>query len=152
MDQDLFRKTYWEVNERFCAYEKSILTNKCRCSKAERFCIAEREGVQCKSQEAQERCLELLDILRKQARFALKATEERTTIPHGKAMKVQVGGMRGIKVALEPQEPVPVTIDDVYTTIDAAVIKFGSLDALPFQVIIQQVAAYQDKKRSRRKR
>ena len=152
MDQDLFRKTYREVNERFCAYEKSVLTNRCSCSRAERFCIAEREGVQCKSQAAQERCLKLLEILRQQARFAFKATEERTTIPHGKAMKVQVGGLRGIKLVLEPQEPAPVTIDDVYATIDAAVEKFGGLDALPFQVIIQQIAAYRDKKRSRRKR
>ena len=152
MDQDLFRETYRQVNKRFCAYEKSVLTNKCDCCQAERFCIAEREGVQCKSEKGQERCLELLNILHRQARFVLKATADRFTIPHGKAMKVQVGGMRGIKIALEPQDPVPNTIDDVYSTIEAALEKFGGLDALPFQTIIQQIAAYRDKRRSRRRR
>ena len=102
MDQDAFRKTYRSMNERFCAYEKSILTNQCECSQAQRFCIAEREGVRCGSAPAQAQCLQLLDFLRGQARFALKSTEERATMPHGKAMKIQVGGMRGLKAALAP--------------------------------------------------
>lgn len=151
MDQDQFRRTYRQVNERFCAYEKSVLTNECDCAQAERFCIAEREGVHCKSDEAQGRCLELLELLRTQARFALKATDEKTIMPHGKAMKVQVGGLRGIKLALEPDQPAPTTIDDVDATLLAAIKRFGSLDELPLQTVIQQIAAYQVKKRSRRR-
>jgi len=53
MDQDIFRRTYREVNERFCAFEKGVLTNNCECSQAERFCIAEREGVHCRADAAQ---------------------------------------------------------------------------------------------------
>ena len=67
-------------------------------------------------------------------------------------MKVQVGGMRGLKVALAPGEPVPETIDDVHATVAAAMERFGGLERLPFQLIIQQIAAYREKKRSRRKR
>ena len=40
MDQDAFRQTYREVNERFCAYEKAVLTNKCACSQSERSTLA----------------------------------------------------------------------------------------------------------------
>lgn len=149
MDQDLFRKTYHEVNERFCAYEKSILTNKCHCSQAERFCIAEREGVHCKSDEAQADCLELLEYLRDQARFALKSSEDRATIPHGKAMKVQVGGLRGLQAALAPDEEPPDTIDDIHATITSAINRFGGLANLPMQVIIQQISAYKGRTPSR---
>jgi hypothetical protein len=152
VDQDLFRKTYREVNERFCAYEKSILTNQCDCSQAARFCIAEREGVRCGSEQGQQRCLRLLEFLRNQARFALRSTEDRSTIPHGKAMKVQVGGLRGLKSALAPEEPVPATIDDVDATIQAALGRFGDLDSLPLQTIIQHITAYQGRKRARRNR
>jgi hypothetical protein len=152
MDQDLFRETYRDVNQRFCAYEKSILTNMCECSQAERFCIAEREGVRCKSHAAQQQCLQLLDIIRTQARFALKSTEERSTIPHGKAMKVQVGGLRGLKAALAPDQAIPNTIDDVYGVIEQAKQQFGGLDKLPLQSIIQQVAAYRGKRRARRRK
>jgi len=90
--------------------------------------------------------------MREQARFALKATDERTAMAHGKAMKIQVGGMRGVKLALEPNREPPTNIDDVYGTLTAAVAEFGSLEDLPMQPIIQQIAAYKGKVRSRRRR
>ena len=152
MDNEIFRKTYREVNERFCPYEKSILTNQCRCSRAKRFCIAEREGVNCLSDRAQKQCLDLLDLLRHQSRFALKATDERTVLPHGKAMRVQMGGLRGIHKAMHPEQQIPRPIPDVFGLIEAARERFERLDALPFQEIVQQVAAYQGRPRSSRRR
>jgi hypothetical protein len=142
LDNDVFRQTYREVNERVCPYEKSILTNKCRCSKAKRFCIAEREGVHCLSDAAQAQCLQLLDLLRHQARFALRANDERSALPHGKAMRIQVGGLRGLLQSLEPENPLPETIDDIHGVIQRARETFGDLNALPFAEIIRQIAAY----------
>lgn len=147
MDNEIFRRTYRAINERFCPYEKSILTNNCRCSQADRFCIAEREGVRCASDAAQARCLSLLEILRQQSRFNLKSTgDDGSALPHAKAMRIQVGGLRGLHAALAPDEPVPATIEDIYGVIDAAVERFGSLDGLPFQPIIQQIAAYKGRR------
>ena len=152
MDQDAFRTTYREINERFCAYEKGILTNNCACSLAHKFCIAEREGVHCASDEAQATCVQLLDLLRRQARFALKTTSDSTALPHAKAMRIQVGGLRGIEAALNPDQPVPARIADVRRTIETAIARYGSLADLPFQEIVKQIAAYQGRQRPRRKR
>jgi hypothetical protein len=152
MDNEVFRRTYRSINERFCPYEKSILTNQCACSQANRFCIAEREGVHCKSDRAQTQCLELLDILRRQSRFALKSTNERSALPHGKAMRIQVGGLRGLHAALQPGQPVPQVITDVHGVIEKARKRFGDLDHLPFQIIVQQIAAYVGRKRFRDRR
>jgi hypothetical protein len=132
MDSDAFRDTYRAINERYCVYEKAILTNNCACSKAQRFCIAEREGVQCTSDAAQARCIEALEILRQQARFSLKATKDDAVLPHAKAMR-----------------PPPVRIAEVYGLLVQAVERFGALSALPFQVVIQQIAAYQGRPKSR---
>lgn len=160
MDQDAFRRTYREVNERFCAFEKSILTNQCDCSQAERFCIAEREGVHCRSDEGQAQCLKLLEILRREARFALRSEPEpdRRTLPHGKAIRVQVGGLRGIGAALAEtgaDSAAPADsgeINDIYATVNAARQRFGTLERLPFSRIMQHIAAYQGRTRSRRRR
>ena len=152
MDQDAFRKTIRDVNERGCAYEKSVLTNQCRCSQAERFCIAEREGVHCHSDAGQAQCLELLRLLREQARFALRTDEDRGMLPHGKAIRIQVGGLRGLYRSLHPEEPAPEPIPDVYRLIGEAKDEFGSLDALPFSHIMQQVAAFNARPRRRRRR
>ncbi|MGD2117730.1 MAG: hypothetical protein PVG66_05175 [Chromatiales bacterium] len=152
MDQDAFRTTYREVNERFCAFEKSVLINQCKCSQAERFCIAEREGVHCKIDAGQARCLELLEILRDKAKFALRTdASTRRTLPHGKAIRIQVGGMRGICQSLHPDQPVPDAIDDIDRILLEALQRFVSFERLPFSQIMQQIAAYEVKKRSRKK-
>jgi len=152
MDQDAFRKTYHEVNEVFCAFKKSVLTNECRCTQAERFCIAEREGVRCRSQERQTRCLRWLELLREQARFALRTEERRRLLPHGKAIRLQVGGMRGLKLLLEPGESSPITIADVDGTLARAEDRFGSLETIPFSEVMREVAAYRMRKRTRHRR
>lgn len=153
MDQDAFRQTYREVNERFCAFEKSVLTNQCACRQAERFCIAEREGVHCGSDQGQARCQQLLELLREQARFALRTqSEEKGVLPHGKAVRVQVGGLRGLHVVLDPDRPPPEHIPDVYGVIARAEQRFGALEALPFSDIMPQIAAYQGRVQSRRRK
>jgi hypothetical protein len=149
MDQDAFRRTYHEVNEVYCAFEKSVLTNECRCRQAERFCIAEREGVHCRSVDSQQRCLEWLELLRNQARFALRAEEERRLLPHGKAIRLQVGGLRGLASVLALGAEAP---DDVDGLLRHAEQRFGSLDAVPFSTVMREVAAYQGRRRSRRRR
>jgi len=152
MDNEVFRTTYRAVNERFCPFEKGILTNNCGCSRARRFCIAEREGINCGSDVAQARCLELLERLRRQARFALKATDEGAALPHAKAMRVQVGGLRGVHAVVMPDAPIPDTIEDIHGIIAAALDHFHSLADLPYQPIIRQIAAYQGRRRRRRLR
>lgn len=149
MDQDAFRRTYREMNERFCAYEKSLLSRHCDCSQAKKICIAEREGVHCISDEANTQCLELLENLRHQARFALKSNNDNEVLPHGKAMRLQVGGLRGLYSVLYPDQTTPEVIEDVFQLISRAKAEFNSLDNLPFQTLIQHVSAYQGRRRLR---
>jgi len=147
MDQDAFRETYREVNENFCAFEKSVLINQCNCSKAERFCIAEREGVHCLSEEGQARCLYALSILRDHATFALRELTE-GKLPHGKAMRVQIGGMRGLNKLLNGDDT---QVPDVDAILQAAIQRWGSLEKLPFSEIMPSIAAYKGKTRARRR-
>ena len=147
MDQDAFRETYREVNENFCAFEKSVLINQCNCSKAERFCIAEREGVHCLSEEGQARCLDALSILRDHATFALRELTE-VKLPHGKAMRVQIGGMRGLNKLLNGDDT---QVPDVDAILQAAIQRWGSLEQLPFSEIMPSIAAYKGKTRARRR-
>jgi hypothetical protein len=151
MDQDAYRRTYQEINERPCVYEKSLLSLHCSCSQARKVCIAEREGVNCLSDEAQEQCIELLETLRKKARFALKSNNDKETLPHGKAMRLQVGGLRGLYLALSPEAAAtPDCVEDIYGLINRAKEVFNGLENLPYQILIKEVAAYQGRSRGRK--
>ena len=152
MDSDAFRETYRALNTLACPYEKSLLTNNAGCALARKFCIAEREGVRCDSASAQALCLELLERLRNQARFALKATDTHGALPHAKAMRIQVGGLRGLHAVLDPDNPVPRFVPDISATISAALSRFGALEALPFSLILREVAAYQGRQGPRQPR
>lgn len=146
MDHDIFRQTIKAIDERHCPFEKAILTNNCDCARAQRFCIAERDGLHCGDASAQARCVELLERLRAQARFALHTTEVQAALPHAKAMRVQVGGLRGLHAVLHPQQSVPQRIADIDQLVRAALARFGSLADLPFGVLIQQIAAYRGRR------
>ena len=151
MDQDAFRKTYREINECFCVYEKCILTNRCGCNQAERFCIAEREGVECRSEEAQEQCFNFLEALREKARFFLKTHGQGSPLPHRKALRLQVGGLRGLHCLRYPDEATPVIIGSVHGLLSSCLKRYDGIENLPYQQIIKQIAAYQEPRRTTRR-
>ena len=146
MDQDRFRQTYREMNERACLFEKSILSGRCSCSQSSRFCLAEREGVHCVSDQAQTQCDELLELLRHHARFTLKLNDASTVLPHGKAIRLQIGGLNGLFVSVTHTSQPPASISDIHGLISQAIEAFGALDKLPFNEIIKQVAAYKGRR------
>jgi len=135
-------------------FERAVLTRQCGCAQAERFCIAEREGVSCRSAEGHARCDEFVDIVREKARFALKAAvdEHGRVLPYGKAMRVQVGGLRGLQHVLESTDgDADAAVEDVDGLIRRAIAAYGSLAALPFSRIMPYIAAYKGRKRARRR-
>jgi len=150
MDQDAYHKTYNEINDRFCLYEKALLADHCKCSQASRFYLAERIGVHCRMDEGQQRCEAFLKLLRHHARFTLKLTSGNDVLPHAKALRLQVGGLKGLYQCLHPERPLPDQVDDIFQLLQQAEETHEQLERLPFQEIIKQVAAF--KGRSRRSR
>jgi retinol dehydrogenase 13 len=152
MDNDAFRDTYRAVNERFCPYEKTILTGNGGCSLARKFCIAEREGVQCDSSPGAGRL-------------------------SGPARSPETPGPLRAQVDRHPQRPAPQqghahpgrrtarTVRGLGAGrarpqlhrghqrhgggVDPA---FGTLDALPYSLILREIAHYQPRKRQGRVR
>ncbi len=150
MDSERFRRTYREINERLCPFEKVLLTQRCQCKRAQRFCIAEREGVCCNRGAAQQRCVLLLDLLEKNARFVLKVTRQKI-LPHGKALRMQAGGVLGLYRALYPEKESLEKIPDVDALIECAITRFGGVENFPFPAILSSIRTVQGR-RPRRNR
>ncbi len=152
MDENAYRELYREVNDRQCHYEKAILSTRCSCSTMRKINLAEREAARCEEEAAWRRCHHYLETLRQAAIFTLKARGEGQRLPHAKAMRLQMGGLRGLYAALHPGQSVPDPIPDISGLLAEAQKRWGSFEALPFEEIIKEVAAWEGRRPKRRRR
>ncbi len=150
MDEDHYRSTYSSVNQRRCYYEKAILTKRAHCSRANIFCLAERQGVACHSDVAQYQCKLLLIEMRLRSRFALGIPSIEGPLPHAKEIKVQLGGLLGMRLALEPELAEETPIADIHELVNGLTDRCGNLDALPYDEIVKSVAKFQGRKKRRK--
>ena len=147
MDEQAYRQSYKQLNSRPCVFEKAVLSNRCACECSQRILIAEREAGSCSSLQAQQDCQVLVEALRVNARFALKLTHIVGPLPHGKEIKVQVGGLLGLQACVEPGKEDVHQVTNVRDLVRTAKERYGSLEQLPFNDIVKHVLNYQHRKR-----
>ena len=152
MEENEYRETYQNYNEQRCLFEKSILSRKTMCEHAHRFCLADREGVACKNLSAFKQCKSLLNQLRNNARFALKQTNVNEPLPHAKEVKIQTGGLLGLRSILDGENAQEQSIENIFALIQQAITKYGELDSLPYDEITRQIVQFKGKTRSRSKK
>jgi hypothetical protein len=146
MDEPTFRAARGEINRLPCVFEKALLAGCAACELASRHSIGERETVSCAQPLARATCGTLHGLLREKSAFALGIAEARRILPHSMGMKVQCGGLEGMRGALDPEAPGP----DVQRLLRLGLARYGSLDELPFSEIIKGVAAWQVRRRNRK--
>lgn len=148
MDETEYQRTYHDVNALMCPFEKAMLTNQCGCERLQRVHIADRQGAACNDAGARAQCIHLLQLLRRNAAFALHLTAAGgTPLPHAKEMRVQVGGLMGLQqhLGIEPATAGP-AVDNVHALVHRAIARWGTLDALPFSDLMPAIAAYQGRR------
>jgi len=148
MDENNYRDTYREINDLPCVYEKAILQRCCGCSLARHFNLAERIGVACTSNNAQNRCKKFLSILQQKSVFALQTPEQaQGELPHAKKIKIQCGGAIGLKSL----ENVQAGELDINTLLDRACELYGDIESLPYEELVRSVVHFEGRKRRKQK-
>lgn len=146
MDETAFRQTRAAAVEHPCPFEKALLAGCASCALAQRRHIAEREAVACPVGEAQAACLALLALLRRHAAFALHRPHAEERLTHAQEMKVQCGGLAGLRQALAGTG----ASGDIGSLVRTARQSPQGLEGLPYPFIIRAVAAWQPRRRTRR--
>ena len=147
MDEQQYKSTYQNINPQRCVFEKAINSRVCNCSKACRFNLADREGVACNSSISLNRCSQLIEILRKKARFALQRTEVNQALAHAQEIKIQNGGLLGLQ--FQVREIQQESVNDIDCLISDAENMFNKLDDFPYSQIMQVISNYQIRKSRR---
>jgi len=169
MDEEQYRSAYKEMNPNRCYFEKMLLLRYGACEQAKKLFLAEREAFACNSEDAQKRCLQLLESLRSNARFALQVTQIDGQLPHAKEIKVQVGGLFGLQQLLDNKNPThtEVLLDDdakfgeqaqkhapiqnIFVTINEAITQYNDLSSIPYNEIVKSIINFKLPERKRRK-
>ena len=152
MDEGEYRDTYHDFNQQRCPFEKSILSRKTMCEHAHRFCLADREGVACKEQPAYTLCKVLITQLRNNARFALKQTNLDEPLPHAKEIKIQTGGLLGLRSIVDGQfgqDEQDQSIENIFELVQQAISKYGDLNTLPYDEIARKIVQFEGRSRRR---
>ncbi|MGD8812281.1 MAG: hypothetical protein PVH16_06065 [Thioalkalispiraceae bacterium] len=153
MEEDQYRQTYRTFNQRRCVYEKAINSRRCTCQSAHRFNLADREGVACQSAAGHERCHALLQLMRKNAGFALKlADADGSPLPHAKEIKVQVGGLLGLQGLLRQEKRHSESVENIDHILQQALREYGSFNAIPFSEVVKSITTFKGRQRRSGKR
>ncbi len=139
MDEDKYRETYRTVNPLQCPFEKTLNSRRCRCTKMEKIHLADRECVGCLDKQAWQNCRDFLELLRSNAKFALKLTEIDGPLPHGKEIKVQNGSIIGLHKLFSPENE---NRPDIYLLLKQALTKYQQFDKLPLDQLMQSIVNF----------
>jgi hypothetical protein len=150
MDDGELRDTLGAVNALPCPFEKFLFSAKGRCRHLRRHFIGEREAAGCTLASARTDCVALLALLQDRARFALRLKRPTGTLPHGKALRLQTGGLLGLQNAVYPDLPRRDRVADVTDLIEEAKGLFGSLEQLPYPEILRSIARTKGRNRGPR--
>ena len=151
MEEKEYKETYHSINQRRCVFEKTINSRRCTCNQSQRFHLADREGIACKSATDNALCIEFLNSMRSNARFALHLTSADGPLPHTKEIKVQTGGLLGLQALIYPYRATDTNIENAIGLIDAAIEKYSSLEKLPYDILVQAIVKFEGRKRRPRK-
>jgi hypothetical protein len=151
MEEQEYKDTYHSINKRRCVFEKTINSRRCSCKQSQRFHLADREGIACKSATGNVLCSELLHRMRSNARFALHLTSADAPLPHAREIKVQTGGLLGLQGLMFPQRAADTTVENAIGLIDAAIEKYGRLEDLPYDILVQAIVKFEGRKKRSRK-
>jgi len=152
MEETEYRVTYKAVNECRCVFEKTISSRRSHCSKMLRFHLADREGISCRSAAGNALCTRLLVLMRSNARFALHITHAEGPLPHAREIRVQTGGLLELQALLQPELREADNVADIIALVDCAVERYTSLEALPFDRIVQGIVRFEGRRRRGRDR
>ena len=123
------------------------MSTQCSCEYSTRYLIAEREHAGCSSETACTNCAFLLEAFKENSRFALKLASTSEAIPHGKQMRIEIGGLLGLQKLVQGDTP-DNKVTNVHACVQTAYERFGSLKQIPFNEIVKSITGWQGRRRS----
>lgn len=131
-----------------CAFSHTLVANSFGCSRAST--VTKRDGPHtvCTDAPAAARCAALFAAFKEAALPVFDVPDDLEQMPHSVPVKIQFGGLLGLHQALNPGDGG--RIADIHTLVEAALNRYGAIDAIPCADFTRAMTAYQVKRRGGR--
>ncbi|MHB8727975.1 MAG: hypothetical protein ACYC9K_02955 [Sulfuricaulis sp.] len=135
------------MEEYKCPFSNTLVTNQFGCAKGKQ--VARRGGpdVACTSAEAHPRCGKLFQQMKEVALPAFGVEDDLLSMPHSVLVKIQHGGLLGLQRLLDEGPAVPAAVDNIHGLVDRAMARYGSLESIPCQALVEDMTSHKLKRR-----
>ena len=153
MDDEQYRQAREAIEQPRCRYEKAIQYGYFQCQWHQRFALGERESLHCTQPSAFKLCDEFHTLTLSHSGFALGTAKMPMHLSFNQAMKVQIGGLRGVmhqagKPVIEPEMKSATQLQDVADELEQLKVRvegeFGNMD---FSEITPYISEFSLRKR-----
>lgn len=131
-----------------CPFRRVLLPGDFGCRHARAVTRREGPDIACQAPQTQPLCEAVLAALKGVGLPALGYTDDLTELPHGVAMKVQMGGLLGLqKLAGATAVGDSAAVEDVGPLVEAAVGHYGGAGSIPCAQVVSDMSAFQLRRR-----
>jgi len=155
MEEQEYKRTFNNVNQHPCLFGRAMLAGYCGCQHAQRLLIAEREAMTCLNEAAWQHCQTQLSTLQDKSRFVFKNSPTGNKMPYAQALRLQGGGLRGLRSILPDNNPqastdTNVKISDVADLLAEVKQQFPQSETIAYGQVIQVLRQFKGRKPRRK--
>jgi len=123
-----------------CVFKPALMAQTVSCDMLARRSVAEREVMMCRQVMAHMNCETLERLILERSTFPLRL-KPGAPLTHAMVMRLHAGGLQGLQTVLSAPQA------EVHGMVQQAQSDYGGLAALPWARIVEQVMAWQPRRR-----
>ena len=138
------------MSDLLCPFSAPLIKNDFACTNAKEIIRRGGAEIACKNQAAHKNCSALHNAIRAAALQAMDLEDDLLTLPHNALVKIQYGGLLGLKIITEADIQQNDSVDDVVSLVSNALDKFSNVDNIPLSSITKTIIEYKVQRRRKK--
>ena len=138
------------MENRICPFSATLVKNDFGCRHASQVVRRGGAEIACMSKPDHQRCMALFTAFKAVALPAFEVPDDPTRMPHSILVKIQFGGLLGLRRGMHPDSAAGESISDIATLVDEAEEQYTSISAIPCASLVDDMTSHTLTRRRRR--
>ena len=139
------------MKDLICPFSATLARDDFSCRQSSKIIRRGGTEIACTLETAHQRCSCLFQSLKDIALPAFEVEDDLLQVPHGVLKRIQFGGLLGLqRISNDPVSGKP-GIQDIDTLVTSLIENYKTLDAIPFETLLEDITAYKLPRRRKSK-